>query len=300
MATELQARDLALRAATKLGEDFTKALLAQHLRPEHGPLLIQCGHFSLMYDRRTSKLVPAVPSELVESIEPKGVDVSVAGGIFPSFTWDLGNSIAHALQGAGFFCSLTTVVNDWQLVKGVPPAIAARLRRDFYDNTIFPLASYSRETDGNTHHVGFMSEYSLRRRLERRVKRLVSTQSIKRLFWRDRGNGSPGSLCLNGDNGEQLILRDGRSDCAGEISELIFIANGLGYPTLINIYPIGCLEPVHQGALLAFELEKVALQSSIVIQIGLSSSGETSAEELLSKEIRATVQTSDGCTLPLR
>jgi len=272
-----------------LGNNLAKALLNRHILPVHSSVLIQCGHFPLIYDRQRSTFLPAVPQESTKTFDPLPHRTFDAIGVFPRFSWDLGNAIAQALQSVDLSCSFTTIVNDWQLVKSVDRLLATRLRQKFYAETPFPLFPYYELTHPSP-SLGFISEYLLRRRLERRLKRLVSTEPISRLIWKDRGSGSPGNLFLNVEEGDKLLLRDGKSDCAGEVAELMLMASSLGHNVLINIYPLACLEPVHHGISMAFELESAGLQSSIAVQIGLSCSGETSSEELISKGVRTTIQ----------
>lgn len=284
------------RVCRELSTKFVAALLDRHLCAGDKPVLIQCGHFSLFYDRSSSRLLPDVEQRLPSTNSLPESRTSPAVGIFPTFTWDLGAAVAQALHMVGIPCSITTIVNDWQLLKGLDTNLVSRLRRSFYAETSYPPSSYSQTgnfRNTTTLYLGYFSEYFLRRRFERRVSRLAKLQPSSGLVWKGRGAGSRGCLLMKGGDVERPVLQDGKSNCAGEVAEWIFIASALGYKVLINIYPLACLEPVHQGAALAFELDPVALESTIMIQIGLYCSGEQSADELLSKGVKASIQTSE-------
>src|SRR5580700_7927249 len=80
-----------------LGRDLAGVFLQEHLSSSNEPVLIQCGHFSLIYDQHRGRFLPAVPGNAMVR-DPFNFRAARAIGMFPVVSWDLGNVIALELQ----------------------------------------------------------------------------------------------------------------------------------------------------------------------------------------------------------
>jgi len=238
--------------------------LIQDSGGQAGPVAIQAGHFMLLPAQ--GSCIPSV--ETGRDGDPALDSLRYALSQFSLGTWRAGVAFLAELRHRGQEAHLLTLVNDWQYLRNRTTPDAHRLRSSFYADNRNLFTSYSAilaEVGLDDSVVApvaqwhpFISEYWLRRRIERRLKRMV------------KQNGGSGKLSIQRDTlgGTSVILDDfgracrlllcGQADCAGEVMELIHILHSSSYRCLINIVPTECELPVNEGtrrALVTFELD---------------------------------------------
>lgn len=274
-------------------EDNLVAFLLGQLTGDDGPVVIQAGHFLLLGDQATTKCVPGVCEELEGNgkVDESYVRrVSARIGVFPSATWQLGTRLAVRLREAGRAAFLTTIVNDWQYLPRLRTGEAADRRRNFYSGQPHALQSYLRtlrshglDGDAITHlggHGAFLSEYWLRRRLERHLKGIKRAKGAgsEHLHW-DKDEEGNSCLMLDEPDGKKCLLECGQSDCAGEVMEMLYLAESKGFRSVVSFVPAECERPVNEGTRRAMSVFQLA--NLRVTNVALSCAGEQSMEEVL-------------------
>ncbi|GFO81275.1 MAG: hypothetical protein A49_09020 [Methyloceanibacter sp.] len=234
------------------------------LSDSSGPVAIHAGHFMLVAKGDTCAPTVAIDSG-TEPIDSNGNPLRHRLSQFTLETWRLGATLAAELRASDRQAELLTLVNDWQYLRSSTLPNANTLRHEFYASNPKPFASFMTILE----HVGldetaimtlgrwnpFVSESWLRRRIERRFKRLIATDdrlatrlAVQRHF--------DGSQCLVFDDFGRAcrLLVCGQSDCAGEVMELIYMLYEQGYRRLVNFIPKECETPVNEGTRRAIAL----------------------------------------------
>lgn len=229
----------------------------EFLRDSAGPVAIHAGHFMLVPHGDACR--PTVATEASEpEAGPDANPIRIALNHFALETWRTGVRLAADLRSQDREAALLTLVNDWQYMResSVPDALARR--RVFYALHSEPFPTYRQIL--NESHIGddaimalgrwkpFISESWLRRRIERRLKRLM----------RDNAHPSPRLAIERHYDGTKHVVFDdfgracrllvcGQSDCAGEVMELVCLLHEQGYRRLVNLIPMECEVPVNEG-----------------------------------------------------
>jgi len=274
-------------------EDAFVNLVLHHVSSIEGRVVIQAGHFLLLGDPQSDRCVPGICEEVegngqVDASYLRGVRARI--GVFPLGTWRLGTRLVDQLRKKGTGAFLTTIVNDWQYLPRSRPGEATARRRLFYDRQRDPLPSYFRvlQTHGldsaaiasiGTHRV-FLSEYWLRRRLERHLKAIKRANGVGsgQLHWEKNREGNS-CLMLDEPDGKKCVLECGQSDCAGEVMEMLYLCAIKGFRNVVSFVPAECERPVNEGTRRAMTLFELA--DFHVTNITLSCTGEQSLEEVL-------------------
>lgn len=219
---------------------------------------IHAGHFMLLPWQHGC--VPAIQEELTDVDESARGLVESLIARFPFNTWTLGVQLTAILRAALYDARLLTLVNDWYFLRGRALADAPQLRRRFYDQNRVLVPTYEHallQAGLNSDvlmslgpHPVWISEYWLRRRSERRLKRTKQ---------------APRRRCVGCDNEPQRgldamarecrrLLCGGQADCAEEMMELLCLLHERHYTSIVNFVPRDCEIPVNKGCKLAFEL----------------------------------------------
>lgn len=236
-----------------------------------GPVAVHAGHFMLLASGE--KCVPAVLEEIDPGEEATRGLIETLIARFPIETWRVGLSVAKAVREQRHQVGVMTLVNDWYFLRRLPAGQATRLRKRFYDNNKWLLRSFASELDRFSldesviDHIGphraFVSEYWLRRRAERRLKRLAKATPERgaEVRWRTSENGEKELIC-DALGRECRLLLCGHADCADEVMELLCVIHDAGYRRFVNLIPRECECPVNAGckrAIALFDLDDLAV-----------------------------------------
>lgn len=279
--------------------------LMELIEPRAGPVLVQAGHLMAFASPSDEKCFPGVFEELSDSNEQGGHQSAIRAGIgvFPSLSWELGVQIVAQLRQIGNAPALITFVNDWQYVPKTWPGGAQAARKLFYEKYSFPLPTYESTLlkYGLDHsvlgdlgrHSGFVSEHWLRRRLARHLSNMKrkGLPGAERLYRATQPDGSPCMRFEPTQGADVCLVVYGSSDCAGEMTELLHLANADGFRTIVNLYPLQCENPVNEGARRGIDLFN--LKEFRIINCGLSCAGEAEPNILLNKGVRIRILEGD-------
>ncbi len=255
------------------------SFLLDKVKSDQGAIAIHSGHFMILPNSPVP--TPTVATQPQVESPPSASHcnpIKDALNRFSLRTWRLGAALAAALRSDGRDASLLILTNDWQYLRGQAVTNAKDLRRAFYqaNKTLFPsYQAILREHDLSDDVVmsvsgwqPFVSEYWLRRRIERRLKRLAKNGGAiaKRLNVETASDGT--RRLVYDDLGRACrLLMCGQSDCAGECTELICLLHEQGVRILVNIIPSECEIPVAEGSRRAISL--FGLSDLIAINVSL-------------------------------
>ncbi len=207
--------------------------------------VVHAGHFILLRDRATGKIVPSLQSMMQQFGFPQDLCHDI--GVFPLATWRLGLRLVRDTAAKSH--SMFVIVNDWQWLKGY-----VEERKGFYGNCPALPEEYreamAREgvpesvlfvsRKGSTHGPYF-SEVELRsrfRRSARKLKRHITAGDLEYIV-------------------EQTGVFCGGANCTAEVAQLmqdITARVGGGAVRFINLYPLTCKGHVNQGTRMGLKL----------------------------------------------
>lgn len=215
------------------------------------------------------RCVPAITDELDSANVGGNLPSTVRDLImhFPGRTWGYGVELLKVLRSRGVTSSILTLVNDWQYVRHLPNSRLGSLRSHFYTEycDLFPSYYQIIENAGLTvdclakigNHPVFVSETWLRKRAQRRLRKLPSRADEigQQISW---VSGTTGKADLRFDDLDRAcrLLICGHADCAGEMMELVCQLYEHGFRTLVNFVPRECENPVNEGTRRAIALFK--------------------------------------------
>lgn len=156
--------------------------LKQKIDEAPGLVAIQAGHFAVVHDEATGKLVPGIFQDIENSAQREAVQGNPYMGYFPLYTWELGVELIAYAKSKNKDARLVLLCNDWQWVKAVESGAENPWRAAFYENFELPPAynkklqefNLSRDVilpfrgqDGQVLHPLVFEETKLRKRWDR-------------------------------------------------------------------------------------------------------------------------------------
>lgn len=195
-------------------------------------------------------------------------------------TWRLGVSLASALRSEGQRAKLLVLANDWQYLRARGTQNAQSVRAEFYRSHIHLFPEYLSVLEaegcdeGDVVGIGdwhpYISEYWLRRRIERRLKRMTSGDGTLGLT----ASSGMGSIVFDDFGRGCRLLHCGQADCAGEVMEMVILLYTMGFRHIVNFVPSECETPVNEGvrrAICVFRLHSLTAVNVSVPSVSLTS-----------------------------
>lgn len=164
--------------------------LTKEIDKTKGLIVIQAGHFSLIQDKNSKKLIPAIFQEIKNKEIKETVKNHPYMGYFPLETWKFGIKLAKYTLKKGKQVKIAIIVNDWQWVPKSEEGKENKLRKDFYKNQKLPKI-YKEElkknklnekiflpmkTNSKISHPFFFSEKKLRNLYTRKYSKKVNLE----------------------------------------------------------------------------------------------------------------------------
>ncbi|MBD2703209.1 hypothetical protein IC229_21370 [Spirosoma sp. BT702] len=163
-------------------------ILNDRIKQTNGNIIIQAGHFALVFDKDLNKLIPAIPDDISSTEVKKKVSEHPYMGAFPVNTWELALKIA--LDNPDKNIKTSIIVNDWQWVPKSGDGAKNILRENFYKNdSNLPnsfrklLAKYSLSDDillpltTDKDSLIFFGEQKMRNRARSEFSKLVESNT---------------------------------------------------------------------------------------------------------------------------
>ncbi len=227
------------------------------VRP-HAPTAVHAGHFMLL--PTDGACLPSVSMSnccLDPTTSSHGDPIRESLNRFALESWRIGSAFARKLKEEGRSTGLTTLVNDWQFLRQRKASEVAALRSAFYSSNRQLFLSYRSIlselglSDNDILAVGpwspFVSEYWLRRRIERRLKRIVKNGSHASRLTVEKCLDGPSCIVFDDFGRDCRLLVCGQADCAGEVMELVCMLYEMGFRQIVNVIPAECEIPVNEG-----------------------------------------------------
>ena len=111
-------------------EEQLISFLQDYILKAAGNIVIQAGHFALVFDRIIGELVPAIEEGVEDEKVKKVVAQHPYMGKFPLITWETALKLISSNPDKQI--NLSIIVNDWQWVPKAPDGLLNDLRSNFY------------------------------------------------------------------------------------------------------------------------------------------------------------------------
>ena len=233
-----------------------------------GPLVIHTGHF-LLLPNSEGVCTPSV--DTMTSPAGRSANADAVRDVLSRFsldTWRVGAGFTAKLRELGHDATLVILVNDWQYLRSGTPRAATAMRAAFYKSNRALFPSYMDILAGfgltevclrpyERWHP-FISEYWLRRRIERRLKSVMKKESSPSGLRVEKGADGHKRIVYDEYGRISRLLVCGQADCAGEVTELVCGLHETGVRQLINVVPEQCQVPVDEGTRRAISIFKLA------------------------------------------
>jgi hypothetical protein len=256
---------------------------------------VQAGHFMLV----------AGHNGCISTVEDTRRDaLRVALRRFSLESWSHGVEMVAELKRRRTHSKVLTLVNDWQYVRNRDHPDASLLRSAFYaqQTTVFNPYMHCMKANGLdvkdilpiAKWYPYVSESWLRRRIERRLKRMLTAPLLANELYVERSGDNGADLYFDDFGRACRLLVCGRADCAGEVMELVKLLHECGYRRLINIIPSECSVPVAEGTRRAIKLFRLHDFSAINIALPCLTNSDTNTNSSRIELLRINGEMIDG------
>jgi len=225
-------------------------------------LIIQAGHFLLLYDKHNDKIIPGIYSYMKKAGFSEQLCEEL--GLFPILTWEIAVNLLDKFSVTNK--KLLVAVNDWQYLKHLK-----NRRYEFYN--LYPNLpeeyNIMMEKVGLTDSIilsppaktktgKYYSEIYLRNKFQWSIKKIGKTVNLRKPSLKLEATGA---FC-------------GRPNCTAEVAQLVADA-ALSYDhsdvCFVNFYPLTCKYFFEEGTKLACKL--FGLKRIKVLNIGVPNIG---------------------------
>ena len=237
-------------------------------------LIIHAGHFLLLYDKQSDKIVPGIYSNMKKANYSEQLCEEM--GLFPILTWEIAVKILNKFHVTNK--RLLVIVNDWQYLKHLK-----NRRYEFYN--LFPklpdeyskllknaglkdsviLAPPDKANTGK-----YYSEIYLRNKFQWSIKKIGKKINLRKPSFKLEETGT---FC-------------GRPNCTAEVAQLVADAASAydhSDVSFVNFYPLTCKNFVEEGTKLAYKL--FGLKKLNVLNIGVPNIGIKTVKDVADKMI---------------
>lgn len=230
-------------------KDSLKKFLEKEISACKGLVIIQAGHFALVFSEDKKQLVPGIYQDVFNKEQKEAIKLHPYMGDFPLKTWEIGVELLDFARKNKKEFGMVIIVNDWQWVQTTEKGKANTLRADFYKNADLPES-----------YKNVLAKYSFDSKVILPMKR--EDEIIQKLFFSEKKLRNLFSRKL------AKICELGEHKCAQEYVPLLNQIIKQNAKLFISFVPRTCMIPINTGS----EEIKNKLKSDIKI-INIFASG---------------------------
>ena len=115
-----------------------KKFLEKEISICKGKVIIQAGHFALVYSKERNKLIPGVYQDVKNEEQKEAIKGHPYAGNFPLKTFEFGVNLMDFAREQKKDFGMTIIVNDWQWVPKMEEGKANPYRNEFYKENKLP------------------------------------------------------------------------------------------------------------------------------------------------------------------
>ncbi|MCX6778182.1 MAG: hypothetical protein NT157_04845 [Candidatus Micrarchaeota archaeon] len=216
-------------------------VLKKEIENADGKIAILAGHFALIHDKGSGKLVPGIFQELGDMAQKEATMAHPYMGHFPSETWKLGVLLGKHASEMEKDAAFVILVNDWQWVEKVGFGEDNPYRQEFYQKSELPELFQS-ELRGASLNEEMVLPFRMKDgRVNNRF--FLSEQRLRSQF----GNYYSNTCDLE-------------NQCAREFIPLLLQLHKEEIKLLISFIPRTCMTPINSGSQAAKEIFGVEMR----------------------------------------
>ena len=117
-----------------------ESFLKKEILDCNGKIVIQAGHFALVFDENQNKLIPGIYQDIKDKQLKENVKSHPYMGEFPLTTFKFGTKLANYAKENNKNINFAFIVNDWQFTPKAKPGKENKFRNEFYMNNKLPCS----------------------------------------------------------------------------------------------------------------------------------------------------------------